>query len=385
MLLVFDAQDSTPGKNQHGGNPKETGHPISERETLHPLFCTYCGGPNKPDDSFCIKCGKPLTQMSEKEISKPISEKAISKPMIEKETLDTRGSAQNTVSERETFRDKGLTQNTVTEKRTLRARGPTQRMTLQAKKTMPTGTKILISIGGVVIILLFIIVGLSTEKGKALFSKGANAKLSGKQVSSTAADNSVESGMSTRMNQITTVVVEIAKPSEDGVLIRTEHGKLFLHIENPRGKEIFELLQESHERKSPVIITYEEGGLIANVKPTETDDEITSVIYKNLNAAENKDIQSYMATIHEQSEVYAPTKQAMQQMFDTYDLKCELKDVKVIEKSDQEAKVEYVQITKKLNGPAFRNNKLTGIHILKKSDGKWKIYNSETKNIEYLD
>jgi ketosteroid isomerase-like protein len=135
-----------------------------------------------------------------------------------------------------------------------------------------------------------------------------------------------------------------------------------------------------------VLITIIAGIFISGCGPkTETDDEITSVIYKNLNAMENKDIQSYMATIHEQSVIYAPTKQAVQQVFDTYDLKCELKDVKVIEKSDQEAKVKFVQITKKINGPAFRNNKLTGIHILKKSDGKWKIYNSETKNIEHLD
>jgi uncharacterized membrane protein YhaH (DUF805 family) len=285
VVLVFDVQDSTPGKNQYGENPKErrhpisereTSHPMTERETLHPMFCTFCGTPNEAGDSFCAKCGKPLTPISErevlhplteKEISHPMVEKEISKPMIKKETLGARGPVQNTVRERETFRGKGLTQNAVAEKRTLRARGPTQRMTLQAKETMSTGTKILIAMGGVVIILLLVIVGLSTEKGKALLSKGADAKLSGKLVSSTATDNSAESGISTRMNQIKTVVVEIATPSDDGVLIRTEDGEFFLHIENPMGKEIFELLQESRERKSPVIITYEEDGLIENVKP----------------------------------------------------------------------------------------------------------------------
>ena len=338
VLLVFDAQDSTPGKNQYGGNPKERQHPISERETSHPMteretlhpmfctfcgtpneagdsfctkcgkpltpiserevlhpmaekeishpmiekeiskpiieketshpmFCTFCGTPNEAGDSFCIKCGKPLTPISERETSHPITGKEISKPIIEKETLGVRGPVQNTVSERETFRGKGLTQNAVTEKRTLRARGPTQRMILQAMKTMPTGTKILIAMGGVVIILLFITVGLSTEKGKVLLSKGANAKLSGKLVSSTATDNSVGSGMSTRKNQITTVVVEIATPSVHGALITTEHGKFFLLVSNPRGKEISELLQESQKRKSPVIITYEEGDIIANVEP----------------------------------------------------------------------------------------------------------------------
>jgi hypothetical protein len=133
-----------------------------------------------------------------------------------------------------------------------------------------------------------------------------------------------------------------------------------------------------------VLITIIAGIFISGCGP-KTDGEITSVIYKNLNAMENKDIQSYMATIHEQSPIYAQTEQALPIYFNTFDLKCELKDVKVIEKSDQEAKVKFVQITKKVSGPAFRNNKLTGIHILKKSEGKWKIYNTETKNIEYLD
>jgi hypothetical protein len=251
----------------HPVTEKEISKPMIEKETSKPMFCTFCGMPNEAGDSFCTKCGKPLTPISEREASHPMTEKEISKPMIEKETLGARGPVQNTVSEGETFRGKGLTQNKVVEKRTLRARGPTQRMTLQANKTMPTGTKILIAMGGVVIILLFVIVGLSTEKGKALLSKGANAKLSGKLVSSTAADNSVESGTSTKMSQITTVVVEIATPSDDGVLIGTEDGEFFLHIENPRGKKIFQLLQESKERKSRVIITYEEGALIANVEP----------------------------------------------------------------------------------------------------------------------
>jgi len=118
---------------------------------------------------------------------------------------------------------------------------------------------------------------------------------------------------------------------------------------------------------------------------TETDSEIISVLYENLKAAENEDLESYMATIHEQSPFYAQTEQTMQLIFTKYDLKYELKELKVIEKSDQEAKVKFIQIAKKVSGPEFRNNKTTGIHILKKSDGKWKIYGAQIKNIDYLD
>jgi hypothetical protein len=251
----------------HSVAEKEISKPMIEKETSQPMFCTFCGTPNEAGDSFCIRCGEPLTPISERETSHPMAEEEIPKPMIEEETLGARGPVQIPVSERETFRSKGLTQNTVTAKRTLSAREPTQRMILQAMKTMPTGTKILIAMGGVVIILLFITVGLSREKGKTLLSEGANPKLSEKLVSSTPADNSVKSGMSTRKNQIKTVVVEIATPTVHGALITTGHGKFFLLVSNPRGKEIIELLQESQERKSPVIITYEEGDVIANVEP----------------------------------------------------------------------------------------------------------------------
>jgi hypothetical protein len=135
-----------------------------------------------------------------------------------------------------------------------------------------------------------------------------------------------------------------------------------------------------------VFITIIAGIFISGFAPkTETDRDVTSVIYENLNAMEKRDLQSFMATIHEQSPVIAQTEQMALQLLNTYELSCELKDVKVIEKSDQEARVKYVQITKKVSGPEFRNNKVTGIHILKKSDGKWKIYNTEIKDIKYLD
>ena len=117
---------------------------------------------------------------------------------------------------------------------------------------------------------------------------------------------------------------------------------------------------------------------------TDNDNEITSVIYKNLAFAENEDIESYMGTIHEQSPKYALTEKQIEQTFNTYDLTHRLDSIKVVEKSDQLAKVKYVQITEKVDGPAFKNFKITGTHILKKSNGKWKLFASEVEKIEYL-
>lgn len=116
-----------------------------------------------------------------------------------------------------------------------------------------------------------------------------------------------------------------------------------------------------------------------------TDGEIISVIYENLRAAQDEDLEAYMATIHEQSPIYASTEQLTSQGFDSYDLTYDLEYVQVIEKSDSEARVDFVQTTRKVNGPAFRDYKITGIYILRKSSEKWKIYLLRTQKIEYLD
>lgn len=119
----------------------------------------------------------------------------------------------------------------------------------------------------------------------------------------------------------------------------------------------------------------------------ETDSRITSVVYENVRAVEKENFEALLATMYKESPLYGNTVKTtpqMKELFNMYDLKYELKDVRVLEKSDREAKVQYIQITRKAKGPAFRNNKLTGIYFLRKTEGKWKLYDSEIKKIEYL-
>ena len=118
-------------------------------------------------------------------------------------------------------------------------------------------------------------------------------------------------------------------------------------------------------------------------KPEKKDDVI-SVIKDNLKYAENEDLDKLMSTIDEQSPQYASTEKIMKRLFKVYDLTYKLASIKVIEKSDDKAKVSFVQVTMKRNGPAFRNNKLTGVHTLFKTDGKWKIYITKIDKTEYL-
>lgn len=114
------------------------------------------------------------------------------------------------------------------------------------------------------------------------------------------------------------------------------------------------------------------------------DREAIAVIYRNLETAENENLREHMATIHEGSPVYSTMEKLMSQAFIRYDLKYSIKDIKVVASSPDEIKVKFTQTTKKVQGPEFRDNVVKGSHILRKSGGKWKIYNSIIDNIDYL-
>ena len=118
---------------------------------------------------------------------------------------------------------------------------------------------------------------------------------------------------------------------------------------------------------------------------SENDTQILAAITANLKAMEREDIEATMATIDPSSSGYEMTKEMINVIFEQYDLKYELSDLKVIKRTDKEAEVGFTQITRKVTGPEFRNNKITGVHVLRKSDGAWKIFSSQIKTTEYLD
>jgi hypothetical protein len=109
------------------------------------------------------------------------------------------------------------------------------------------------------------------------------------------------------------------------------------------------------------------------------------VVRENIRAMNSKELDKTMATIDEQSDSYDKTKELARQLFAAYDLKYELDSAKVIEKSDDLAKVECVQTTRKVSGPAFRDNRIHIVQLLRNVGGEWKIYGSKTEKIDYLD
>lgn len=109
-----------------------------------------------------------------------------------------------------------------------------------------------------------------------------------------------------------------------------------------------------------------------------------SVIEANAKHMNEENFDAVMNTIHKDSPAFPATESMIKQLFDRYDLEYKIVGMKVSEENDTEAKVEFVQITNKLKGPEFKNNKATGIHTLKKDGDSWKIYSTETIDVQFL-
>ena len=121
-----------------------------------------------------------------------------------------------------------------------------------------------------------------------------------------------------------------------------------------------------------------------DAKATLEDDEITAVLERNMVAANQEDIDEYMATIHTQSPLYVSTSNMATELWRMYDLEIELRNLKVISRTERKARVKFTLTTRKIRGPSFADNKVDGIHVMRKEDGAWKIYQSEMNDVEYL-
>ena len=109
-----------------------------------------------------------------------------------------------------------------------------------------------------------------------------------------------------------------------------------------------------------------------------------SVINSNAEFLTQEDIEGAMSTIHPESAMLTNTENIMKQLFETYDLNYKIEKIEVVKNDSNEAEVDFVQLTTKISGPEFRNNRLTGKHFLKKHNNSWKIFITKATNIEYL-
>ena len=119
-------------------------------------------------------------------------------------------------------------------------------------------------------------------------------------------------------------------------------------------------------------------------KDAAADKDILKVIEKNLKAAEEEDFDAWIKTYHERARSCKARGSEMQECFRVYDMKYALEQAKVLDKSDDEARVWFIQVNETVSGPDNKDKKITGVHVLKKSYGKWKIYDTEIKKIQEL-
>lgn len=90
------------------------------------------------------------------------------------------------------------------------------------------------------------------------------------------------------------------------------------------------------------------------------------------------------STIDPDSPDFEESKRLANLLFKTYDLKYEIESIEIIEQNDTEALVKFVQLTTKLNGPEFKDNRFTGIHTVRKTDNGWKIFATKQLNVKFL-
>jgi len=114
----------------------------------------------------------------------------------------------------------------------------------------------------------------------------------------------------------------------------------------------------------------------SNIDP-KVSAEIIALIKENIAATQAKDKERVINTIAKDSPQLQSTINGMDYVFANFDMEFELEKVEVLEVNSTDAKVYYIQTTRAIRGEGFAPTRASGIHHLKKENGKWKIYKTE--------
>ena len=129
-----------------------------------------------------------------------------------------------------------------------------------------------------------------------------------------------------------------------------------------------------------------DAGNSPEVEPTlNREPIIRALVYENLDAYNVQDVNRYMATIHPEADFYDETQKELEGLLGQYDLKATIDNLEVLEIGDEEARVRMTLTTRKVSGPAFRDNRIDMEMVLRKLDRRWFIYDQTVYDVEYLD
>ena len=126
------------------------------------------------------------------------------------------------------------------------------------------------------------------------------------------------------------------------------------------------------------------GKSLFSSQPAESPDEVVQVVFENIIAANREDLGAYMATIHPDSPRYRTEQAMIQSAFSLYDLSYEIFIPEMLEQGESEAVISFVLTTRKVRGPAFQDNTVTGEMTLRKHEGEWKIFDKRLDDLQYL-
>jgi hypothetical protein len=123
----------------------------------------------------------------------------------------------------------------------------------------------------------------------------------------------------------------------------------------------------------------------AEVDPA-TAKEIKDVISSNLYACSKRNLTMAMGTIHPESPTFESSRDMMRYIFARLRLKYTLEKTEVVDVRGDEARIKVTQATQKISGnAAFRDNRVTIIHTLKRDGQKWKMFSSEAQSIQFFE
>lgn len=112
---------------------------------------------------------------------------------------------------------------------------------------------------------------------------------------------------------------------------------------------------------------------------------VFAVVRAQVKALNKRDASAALACMHPEAPGLDRTRQTTLEVTATFDLIYMLQNLALDALSEDEARVRFTQLTRKVSGPEFRNNRVTGVHTLRKYQGAWRLYYTQVLNIEYLE
>ena len=110
-----------------------------------------------------------------------------------------------------------------------------------------------------------------------------------------------------------------------------------------------------------------------------------AAVKSQIQATNNEDLDGFMSYIHPDSPDFPDARARAAKVFADNDLRTTLESLEPDSVTEGEVKARFVQRTEKLSGLPFRNNRVSGIHILRRDGAMWKIYSTRTDKVDYLD